>query len=590
MSDLTDAAVTQSEEGVTEPKELGGQSSTSMDTKVVDFVAVDAKGVTPEESTTSESMSVDGISQASNIQASGEEEEQDGPGDGSTAEVQEEKVKGAMSDVTDAAVTQSEEGVTKPQELGGQFSTSTDTKDDDWVAVDAKDIPPEESTTSESMSVDGISQASNIQASGEKEEKDGPGDGGTAEVQEEKKVKGAMEDDGGEQERMRVEEEEKQREEEKKRAEEEKQREEEKKREEEEKQREKKKIEEEERRREEEMKAKKVKIDEDRQREGSAQVEELQKEGEGTDEADQAIGTETIPTPAEVSEGTELTRRKVASKDTPRDSATDQGESKGPAPSSDGSIWKYGSIVVLISISVFIAGFIIFPKAPPPAPDETAHSDMGDCLRKRSEREDVLYEEIESLSKKFPSLDQPSLETIGGASWAHVQDKEELVRPVVLLLVSQPDHVKANDVAEEVANMYSNVYHKSRGDIVRVDGDDFEDGTADQVKKDIDAKIKSGLNGCASVVIIKDLDELQPCSIILFHGYCDNDGAPYKDAVFIFTMTLDDTIPEDTSKLETEKIIQEHLEQHLRQCPEEFPKDKIAAMNSRLANNIVMLN
>ena len=212
------------------------------------------------------------------------------------------------------------------------------------------------------------------------------------EKQREEDKKREVEERRREEEIKRVEEE-KQREEEKKRGEEERQREEEMKRAEEERRRveereieEERKREEEERQREQERKRaaeEKVREEEMRAKEGKQdedRVEELQMEGEGTDEVDKAIGTETIPTPAEVSEGTELTRRKVASKDTPSESATDQGESKGPAPSSGGSIWFYGSIATLIVMSVFIVGFIIFTKAPPsvPAPDETAHSDMGD--------------------------------------------------------------------------------------------------------------------------------------------------------------------------------------------------------------------
>ena len=173
-----------------------------------------------------------------------------------------------MSDLTDAAVKPNEESVTEPKELGGQSSTSMDTIVDDFVAVDAKDVTPEESTTSESTKVDGISQASNIHASGENEEQDGPGDGGTAEVQVDKNVNGVMEDDSGEQERIRVEEEERQREEERNRMEETRRA--------EDKQREEERRVEEERLREEEMK----RAEEERQREEGMKRAEEEKQRE----------------------------------------------------------------------------------------------------------------------------------------------------------------------------------------------------------------------------------------------------------------------------------------------------------------------
>lgn len=212
---------------------------------------------------------------------------------------------------------------------------------------------------------------------------------------------------------------------------------------------------------------------------------------------------------------------------------------------------------------------------------------QGPCsLRERSDRVSVLTKETESLRKKYPTID---LDTVAGASWTHVQEQQNPERPVVLLLVGQPKSVDISKVADDIANMYNNVYYqRQEGYIVRIPG--ASSGTsAIKVKKSIDTKIKTGMQGCASVALMTDLDKLPACSAILFHGYCDNDSAPFKDAVFIFTMTLHEDLEDGVDALEAERVIQEQLEKQWSQCPEEFPPDKMMAMHSRVANNIVIL-
>ncbi|XP_041482108.1 torsin-1A-interacting protein 1-like [Lytechinus variegatus] len=217
----------------------------------------------------------------------------------------------------------------------------------------------------------------------------------------------------------------------------------------------------------------------------------------------------------------------------------------------------------------------------------------SECVKRmRSERFDILMQEQDNLLKQYPSLDESALPIIAGASFDHVNDHHELARPVVLLLVGKDGgKTNVNDVAHSVATMYANVFSSERheNDVVGIVGAYLEESSADEVKKEVESHIEKGFSGCSSVALITDVDKLPPCSATMFHAYCDNDSAPHKDAVFIFTLTLNAELKENAPTSEVEKAVQAQLSDSWSRCPEEFSAAKIVAMHSRVANNIVII-
>ena len=233
-----------------------------------------------------------------------------------------------------------------------------------------------------------------------------------------------------------------------------------------------------------------------------------------------------------------------------------------------------GAGAVVIVLAVIIA---VLPSTPSCTP------------RERSKRFDVLQDELESLPLEYPSLDGEIWNVIAGASYGHVNNTREPVRPVVLFLAGEQDKVNASDVALDVADMYAEVYtpHRADSDITYVVGTEFEGKSPDKVKAAMDRIIANGLGGCSNVVLITDIDKIPACSAILFHAYCDNDNAPFKDAVFIFTMTLDESATGAWGK--DEAIVERQLQKIWSECPEEIPEDKMVAMFSRVTNNARIL-
>ncbi|XP_071511228.1 torsin-1A-interacting protein 1-like [Diadema antillarum] len=213
--------------------------------------------------------------------------------------------------------------------------------------------------------------------------------------------------------------------------------------------------------------------------------------------------------------------------------------------------------------------------------------------RKRSERYDALMQRMTNLKKRFLSMNKMAWNVIGGSSMAHVTEDMNPDNPVVLLLVGHPGaDTDVRALASQVADMYAGVFavHHDASDIAHIEGARLAGQSGDDAKLSLDEQLKSGLSGCSKVALVNDFDKVPPCSAILFHAYCDNDSAPYKDAVIILTMMLKEALGNtDFREKSTDEAIRSHLEKRWTKCPEEIPPDKTEAMLSRVANNVVIM-
>ena len=75
------------------------------------------------------------------------------------------------------------------------------------------------------------------------------------------------------------------------------------------------------------------------------------------------------------------------------------------------------------------------------------------------------------------------------------------------------------------------------------------------------------------------MEALSPEAALLLHGYCDGDNAPYKQAMLILGLYLDQPVAND-------KAAESALK---KMWVSKLSEDKVAALLSRVANNIVLL-
>ncbi|XP_072015049.1 torsin-1A-interacting protein 2-like [Amphiura filiformis] len=237
--------------------------------------------------------------------------------------------------------------------------------------------------------------------------------------------------------------------------------------------------------------------------------------------------------------------------------------------------WQiFGSVLCLIAISALaVAAILKF---------EDVRSTVS------SSRKSRLESEMEKLKVQFPSQTFRFWNVLGGASFSHVQQPVHVERPIVVLLAGTTESAETmRCLAKKVAVMFDTMFQSSK-DPISISGRNYIDKDSDQVKLKIDTKLKAGFNSGGKTAVIHYVDNLPPCSVILFHSYCENENAPYKDVAIILTLQLgvEDVDLDELKPREFDALASKHLKDRWKECVEELTPDKQDALLSRVANNI----
>ena len=206
-------------------------------------------------------------------------------------------------------------------------------------------------------------------------------------------------------------------------------------------------------------------------------------------------------------------------------------------------------------------------------------------------REVIFYQHLKHLEEDFPSQSPMLWNVIGGAVFSHIQDPPLLERPVVLLLAGLPNSESTtNCLATKLGTMFYDIFQSSQQPVV-VNGSLYKEESADYAKMKIDESLKSGFQSSSHCAIIHNLDSIPPCAILLFHSYCENDNAPYKDVAIVHTIQLTQTaeaLGELDRPKDYERVVSNHLRSVWEACPD-LTEDKQSAMLSRVANNVAVI-
>ncbi|XP_071802411.1 torsin-1A-interacting protein 1-like [Asterias amurensis] len=207
---------------------------------------------------------------------------------------------------------------------------------------------------------------------------------------------------------------------------------------------------------------------------------------------------------------------------------------------------------------------------------------------------DIVEENISSIRKNFPGQEEDLWVTVKAAVDYHISSEAEPECPIILLFGSHPDASKTSRcLVEKLGRTLSEILGKENphDSLYEIDGEDFQNQNADRAKMDMDRGLRKAFQGKPGkkVAIVFNLDYLPPCSVLLFHGYCDTDNAIFKDVAMIFTVTLDDRSPRPNSPKDWEPLVMEHLKKMwVDKCPS-LPLEKVQAFLSRITNNVVLV-
>ncbi|XP_072015050.1 torsin-1A-interacting protein 1-like [Amphiura filiformis] len=203
----------------------------------------------------------------------------------------------------------------------------------------------------------------------------------------------------------------------------------------------------------------------------------------------------------------------------------------------------------------------------------------------------MFHRHLNHLEESFPSQSPMLWNVIGGAVYSHIQDPPMLERPVVLLLAGLPNSESTTRcLATQLGSMFYDIFQSTKEPVL-VFGKEYRDASGDEAKIKIDESLRSGLQTGSHCGIIHNLDDIPPCAILIFHSYCENDNAPFKDVAIVHTIQLKegaDVLGKLERPKDYERVVSKYLRSVWEPCPD-LTEDKQSAMLSRVANNVAVV-
>lgn len=239
----------------------------------------------------------------------------------------------------------------------------------------------------------------------------------------------------------------------------------------------------------------------------------------------------------------------------------------------------------LLCIGVVIIALLYFIES------DDALTDFCDPY-KSNNCSDFLKQQMENLSKKHENQDKRLFHVLRAAAMLHVVYNPKPLRPIVIMVYNCHDRpILEEAIYSDISKVYEAVLspNRRRGTL-EINCEEFVGKESDVVQESILKAFENGYEKEGSrVAVVHHFDLLPSCSVLTFHNLCNNDDAPYKDMAIILTVTGEKKNADMNESKALEQIISKKFQEKWKDCPEYLPADKIDAMLSRIANNVVVL-
>ncbi|XP_078606399.1 torsin-1A-interacting protein 2-like [Branchiostoma floridae x Branchiostoma japonicum] len=196
---------------------------------------------------------------------------------------------------------------------------------------------------------------------------------------------------------------------------------------------------------------------------------------------------------------------------------------------------------------------------------------------------DLYKEHVKKLKTMFPNQSQRTWTVVGAMGRALLYPPSIITQPAVLLVTSAPGtHDTARCVASHVAQGFD-----KKPTIIH--GDKLRSLDADEAKKHLDEVLHAGFSQGGKAAVVYSLQDIPLQANLIFHSYCDNTNAPYKETAIILVLQLEEPIHMDRSNSEIEGEAMDRLQSHLAK-DRVLDIDKVGALMSRMAGFVLVVD
>ena len=211
----------------------------------------------------------------------------------------------------------------------------------------------------------------------------------------------------------------------------------------------------------------------------------------------------------------------------------------------------------------------------------------NDMMKPDFDLEKVFGNGLEKLQLSFTNQTERFWKILGNRGKAHLRNKDPS-QPLVFLLAAPPAaHEYVDCLAIKLAEMLDPSHKRN---LARIDGEKEKGNPPEQTKKKMDDFLKKKIDALHRVVLIHHLELLPPPSPLLFHSYCDDQNAPYKNLAIIFTVHMPVELSPSLLPKEAEGSAEKYLSGDVWANKASVDKDAVAALLVRIADTVVLMN
>ena len=211
----------------------------------------------------------------------------------------------------------------------------------------------------------------------------------------------------------------------------------------------------------------------------------------------------------------------------------------------------------------------------------------NDMMKPDFDLEKVFGNGLEKLQLSFTNQTERFWKILGNRGKAHLRNKDPS-QPLVFLLAAPPAaHEYVDCLAIKLAEMLDPSHKRN---LARIDGEKEKGNHPEQTKKKMDDFLKKKIDARHRVVLIHHLELLPPPSPLLFHSYCDDQNAPYKELAIIFTVHMPVELSPSLLPKEAEGSAEKYLSDDVWENKASVDKDAVAALLVRIADTVVLMN
>ncbi|XP_078686075.1 torsin-1A-interacting protein 2-like [Branchiostoma floridae x Branchiostoma belcheri] len=196
---------------------------------------------------------------------------------------------------------------------------------------------------------------------------------------------------------------------------------------------------------------------------------------------------------------------------------------------------------------------------------------------------EMYKEHVRKLKTMFPNQNKRAWTVVGAMGRALLYPPAIITQPAVLLVAAMPGtHDTAKCVARHIAQGFD-----KRPTIIH--GEKLRDLDADEAKKHLDEVLHAGFSQGGKAALVYSLQDIPLQANLIFHSYCDNTNAPYKETAIILVLQLEEPISMDRSNSEIEGEVLDRLQSHLGRGGV-LDIDKVGALMSRMAGFVLVVD